>query len=87
MLRNHGILTTGRTVPEAFIRLYRLERACQIQLDAGAAGTLNILGDNLAAKSGADVDGFSEKGGGAIGDLEFAALIRKIDKTDTSWRH
>ena len=63
------------------------ERACQIQLDAGAAGTLNILGDNLAAKSGADVDGFSEKGGGAIGDLEFAALIRKIDKTDTSWRH
>jgi ribulose-5-phosphate 4-epimerase/fuculose-1-phosphate aldolase len=86
MLRNHGILTTGRTVPEAFVRLYRLERACQIQLDAGAAGTLNILGDNLAAKSGADVDGFSEKGGG-IGDLEFAALIRKLDKTDASWRH
>ena len=46
-----------------------------------------ILGDNLAAKSGADVDGFSEKGGGAIGDLEFAALIRKLDKTDASWRH
>ena len=34
MLRNHGLLTTGRTVPEAFLRLYRLERACQIQIDA-----------------------------------------------------
>ena len=60
MLRNHGLLTTGRTVPEAFLRLYRLERACQIQVDAAAAGTLNIMGDNLAGKSGADMDGFAE---------------------------
>ena len=62
MLRNHGLLTTGRTVPEAFLRLYRLERACQIQVDAAAAGTLNILGDNLAGKSGADMDGFCREG-------------------------
>jgi ribulose-5-phosphate 4-epimerase/fuculose-1-phosphate aldolase len=88
MLRNHGILTTGRTVPEAFLRLYRLERACQIQVDAAAAGTLNVLGDNLAGKSGADIDGFSESASGVgVGDLEFAALIRKLDKTDTSWRN
>ena len=88
MLRNHGLLTTGRSVPEAFLRLYRLERACQIQLDAAAAGTLNVLGDNLAAKSGADMDRFSEmESETGIGDLEFAALIRKLDKTDTSWRH
>ena len=86
MLRNHGLLTTGRTVPEAFLRLYRLERACQIQLDAAAAGTLNILGDNLAGKSGADLDRFAESDTGQ-GDLEFAALIRKLDKIDTSWRH
>jgi ribulose-5-phosphate 4-epimerase/fuculose-1-phosphate aldolase len=86
MLRNHGLLTTGRTVPEAFLRLYRLERACQIQVDAAAAGTLNILGDNLAGKSGADLDRFAESDTGQ-GDLEFAALIRKLDKVDTSWRH
>ena len=88
MLRNHGILTTGRTVPEAFLRLYRLERACQIQIDAAGAGTLNVLGDNLAGKSGADIDGFSESASGVgVGDLEFAALIRKLDKVDTGWRH
>jgi ribulose-5-phosphate 4-epimerase/fuculose-1-phosphate aldolase len=88
MLRNHGILTTGRSVPEAFLRLYRLERACQIQVDAAGAGTLNILGDNLAGKSGADMDRFSEmESATGIGDLEFAALIRKLDKVDTAWRH
>lgn len=88
LLRNHGLLATGRSVPEAFLRLYRLERACQIQLDAAAAGTLNVMGDNLAAKSGADMDRFSEmESAVGIGDLEFAALLRKLDKTDTSWRH
>jgi ribulose-5-phosphate 4-epimerase/fuculose-1-phosphate aldolase len=88
MLRNHGLLVTGRSVPEAFLRLYRLERACQIQVDAAAAGTLNVMGDNLAGKSGADMDRFSEmESAVGIGDVEFAALIRKLDKTDSSWRH
>ena len=81
------LLTTGRSVPEAFLRLYRLERACQIQIDAAAAGALNVMGDNLAGKSGADMDRVSEmESSVGIGDLEFAALIRKLDKTDTGWR-
>jgi ribulose-5-phosphate 4-epimerase/fuculose-1-phosphate aldolase len=86
MLRNHGLLTTGRTVAEAFIRLYRLERACQTQVDAGAAGTVSVLGDNVAGKSHAQLEGFG-RSDTAGGDLEFAALIRKLDKTDSSWRH
>ncbi len=94
ILRNHGLLTTGRTVPECFLRLYRLESSCQVQIDAGAAGTLNILSDNLAAKSGADVRRFTEGGGrtdGAVdvdgyGELEFAALLRKLDRIDPSYR-
>ena len=85
MLRNHGLLTTGRSVPEAFLQLYRLERACQTQIDAGAAGTIAVMGDNIAGKSRGQLEGFAhhETGGG---DLEFAALVRKIDKIDTSWR-
>jgi len=86
MLRNHGLLTTGRSVAEAFIRLYRLERACQTQVDAGAAGTVAVMGDNVAGKSRAQLDGFGDANTGQ-GDLEFAALIRKLDKTDTSWRN
>jgi len=89
MLRNHGLLTTGRSVADAFQRLYRLERACQIQIDAGAAGALNMLGDNVARKSGADMDGYADEkcSVDSMADLEFAALIRKLDKIDTSWRH
>jgi len=59
ILRNHGLLTVGRTVPEAFACLYRLERACQIQIDAAAAGALRILSDDVAARSGRDVNAFA----------------------------
>src|SRR5216117_2993584 len=37
ILRNHGLLTVGRTIPEAFIRFWRLNRACEIQLAAQAS--------------------------------------------------
>ncbi|MEK9724084.1 MAG: class II aldolase/adducin family protein [Rhodospirillaceae bacterium] len=88
ILRNHGILTVGRTVAAAFQRLYRLERACQVQIDAGAAGTLNVMSDNLAAKSGHDVNSFCEiEEGYGFGELEYAALIRKMDRIDTSYTH
>ncbi|MFT5174759.1 MAG: ribulose-5-phosphate 4-epimerase/fuculose-1-phosphate aldolase [Gammaproteobacteria bacterium] len=87
ILRNHGLLTTGATVAEAFIRLYRLERACQIQLDAAAAGTLRLLSNDVAEKSGRDLSAFSKSGsGGDLGALEFAALMRKMDRVDASYR-
>ena len=87
ILRNHGLLTVGRTVPEAFLRLYRLERACQVQLDAAAAGTLAVIPDAVARKSGRDMDAFSERESDAgIGALEFAALMRRLDRSDPSFR-
>lgn len=87
ILRNHGILVTGRTVPEAFLRLYRLERACQVQLDAAAAGTLNVMPAEVAAKSREGIDAFSElESDSGIGAVEFAALMRKIDKIDPTYR-
>jgi ribulose-5-phosphate 4-epimerase/fuculose-1-phosphate aldolase len=87
ILRNHGLLTVGRTIPEAFLRLYRLERACQVQLDAAAAGTLNIMPDQVAEKSGRDMDTFSARETNqGVGAIEFAALMRKLDKIDVSYR-
>ncbi|MGB6103356.1 MAG: class II aldolase/adducin family protein [Pusillimonas sp.] len=38
ILRNHGLLATGRTLPEAFVNIYFMERACQIQIRAMAGG-------------------------------------------------
>ena len=86
ILRNHGLMTVGNTVAAAFQRLYRLERACQVQIDAGAAGSLNVMSDNLAAKSGFDTNSFAESGDGfGFGELEYAALRRKIDRIDSGY--
>ncbi len=91
ILRNHGLLATGKTVPEAFMRLYRLERSAQVQIDAAAAGKLRIVGDNVAAHSRDGVESFiadgTQNGGGMdYGRMEFAALMRKLDKIDPSYR-
>ncbi len=87
ILRNHGLLTVGRTVAEAFARLYRLERACQVQVDAGAAGTLRVLSDDIAARSGRDTNAFAgRESNEAMGGLEFAALMRKMDRKDPGYR-
>jgi ribulose-5-phosphate 4-epimerase/fuculose-1-phosphate aldolase len=88
MLRNHGILTTGSSIPEAFKRLYLLERACQIQVDAAAAGELNLLSDNVAQASADGLEGGASMHAQKVqmGGLEFAALMRKMDKIDPSYR-
>ena len=39
ILRTHGLLTCGQTVAQAFVRMFRLERACQVQLAAQATGS------------------------------------------------
>ncbi|MEC8562313.1 MAG: class II aldolase/adducin family protein [Pseudomonadota bacterium] len=79
ILRNHGLLTVGDTVPAAFLRLYRLERACQVQIDAGAPDGFTEISDNVAARSGADTAAFSTNDDG-FGQLEFNALLRKLDQ-------
>ena len=54
ILRNHGLLTLGATVREAFELMYYLDCACQIQIDAMAAGLENVqlMSDSAAATAG-----------------------------------
>ena len=54
-------------------------------MDAGAAGSLRVLNQDLARKSGKDVKRFMEQEDN-FGKLEFDALVRKIDKLDDSYR-
>lgn len=52
ILRNHGLLATGRTVAEAFVNIYYLERACQAQIKALAGGvTLTIPSPQVCEKT------------------------------------
>ncbi len=86
ILKNHGLMAVGRTVPECFLRLYRLERACQVQLDAAAAGTLDLLSPEIADRSAADLDSYQGMQPTPEGEIEFAALMRKLDKIDSNYR-
>ncbi|WP_321902630.1 class II aldolase/adducin family protein [Paraburkholderia tropica] len=83
LLRNHGTLTTGRTVAEAFVLMATLIKACEIQLQAQAGGVpLVVPPPDVCARTALQLD----DGGAIEGELEWPALLRKIDRLDTSYR-
>ena len=84
ILRNHGLLTVGPTLPEAFNRMYGLERACQAQATAMACNTeLNLLPPEVVDKAVALYDPSLIR---AYGLLEWPALLRMLDKKDPAYR-
>jgi ribulose-5-phosphate 4-epimerase/fuculose-1-phosphate aldolase len=85
LLRNHGLLTVGRTAAEGFIRMWRLERACQIQLAAQAGGVLIEPSAEMCRQSQALGEEFLTDQG-ALGELEFAALVRIIEAKDPGYK-
>ncbi len=77
ILRNHGTLTIGRTIPSAFVRMYFLERACQMQIAATAGGAKLIL---PADKEQHLVEQQVKMQAGADAKLLWPALMRKLDR-------
>ena len=92
ILRNHGLLTVGSTVAEAFLRMYYLEKACEIQLAAQQAGQVILPTHQVCVhterqfnaperplKSGelSDPDGMH---------LAWAALLRLLDRVAPGYR-
>jgi hypothetical protein len=52
IMRNHGLLTVGTTVAQAFLRMYYLEKACEIQLAAQSGGQpLSLPPDDICRKA------------------------------------
>jgi ribulose-5-phosphate 4-epimerase/fuculose-1-phosphate aldolase len=83
MLRNHGLLTVGRTIPDAFLSMYVFENTCRIQIDAQAGGELIEV--NPAILQGlAQVMKTATAGLGA--SLAWPALLRKLDRMDPGYR-
>ena len=84
ILRNHGLLTTGKTIADAFLFMYVLETACQIQLMAQSTG------NELVQVPQAIVDGILAQAEqvtkGMMGDLVWPGLLRKLDRIDPSFR-
>ncbi|MBK8173219.1 MAG: class II aldolase/adducin family protein [Sandaracinaceae bacterium] len=83
ILRNHGTLTWGATVAEAFQRMYWLERACDAQIAAQAGGTPLHLPSQQSRETAAMQGELIWTG--AAG-LAWPALLRMLDKKDPSYR-
>jgi ribulose-5-phosphate 4-epimerase/fuculose-1-phosphate aldolase len=85
ILRNHGLLAGGRTIPEAFQNLWGMERACQVQVTTDSTGRSSIpVGTEILAKSEQLVA--IQAIGEPSGELEFNAFTRLIDKIDPSYK-
>lgn len=84
LLRNHGTLTVGETVGEAFLKLYFLERACEAQILALSAGEANL---NNPPQGSPEVTAHQGKMGlkMAAGALAWPALLRKAYRLDPSF--
>ena len=85
ILENHGPLTVGRTVAEAWMLMYLLDRAAQAQLAAMAAtgGRVRVVSDELAELTRRQWVG---DGSERDGDIEWPALLRGLDRVDPSYR-
>lgn len=85
ILRNHGLLTVGPSIPEAFNFMYGMERSCQAQVAAMAANTeLNLLPQPVVDKAVSMYDPSVIR---RYGILEWPALLRKLDRQDPSYRN
>jgi ribulose-5-phosphate 4-epimerase/fuculose-1-phosphate aldolase len=83
MLRNHGLLTVGRTIQDAFLNMYFFENTCRIQIDAqGAGAELNLIGPGPIAAN-AIVSKVATAGQGA--NLAWPALLRKLDRENPGY--
>ncbi|WP_394782182.1 class II aldolase/adducin family protein [Undibacterium sp.] len=83
MLRNHGLLTAGKSIADAFLSMYTFESTCQIQLGAQAGGELTMVNPEI-------VKGVSEamrvQTGGLGGAFVWPSLIRKLERMDQSYK-
>ncbi|MFD7732435.1 class II aldolase/adducin family protein [Kitasatospora phosalacinea] len=83
ILRNHGLLTVGESPARAFLRMYYLEKACEIQVTAQAAGTALVLPpEEVCEYTARQLEGTAEadfQDDDAL-DLAWAAMLRLLDR-------
>jgi ribulose-5-phosphate 4-epimerase/fuculose-1-phosphate aldolase len=83
ILRNHGLLAWGESIPEAFLWLWTLQRACDVQVAASACGGLNPIAAKVFEQTTREA-GSAEP---ALCQAVFDALVREIDAKDPSYKN
>jgi len=84
ILRNHGTMSCGETISQAFLRMFTLERACSMQVRALSGGVkLHMPSDEAIENVKNQVAGF----GLDLANLSWQPLLRMLDKEDASYRN
>lgn len=83
ILRNHGLLTVGGTVSEAFRRIYYLEKSCQAQIMALSGGSEVVIPPKEVCETA--VSQFTDRG--SSNALEWDGLLRLLDRKGSNFRH
>ena len=84
MLRNHGLMTCGATIPHAFRLIEKLEKACQAQVDGMAARTKMIeIAPTVQDHAKKQFKNKETK----TADIGWAPLLRQLDRIDPSYKH
>lgn len=86
LLWNHGTLAIGESIPEAFMNIYFLERACEMQVATlSCTKDVHIAPEGIPEKTGQT---FAMPGAGqyVADELAWPALLRKLDRIDPSFR-
>src|SRR5262249_7293027 len=82
IMRNHGLLTCGATIPQAFNTMYQLEMSCRLQVDAMAARSeLSIPGENVLAHTAHLYQPGTRR---PYGVLEGPAMLRPLEAEQRS---
>lgn len=84
VLRNHGLLTVGRSIPDAFLSMYTFETACQAQIAAQAGGGELITIDPKIYENLSSV--FNTQSEGLGGRFVWPAMLRRLDRLDPSYK-
>ncbi len=87
IMHNHGLLSTGRSVAEAFYYLYTLENACKVQVDVLASGAKTIQPEASVIKELNEYGTPPEDGPGDYVKRSWEAVIRMLDQKNASFRN
>lgn len=82
LLRNHGMLTVGPTIPEAFFYAYFLEKACKVQCLIGNHNDVITPSHETALKAKADMRAFEKD----LGQRDWEAQLRMLDRLGSSYK-
>lgn len=83
ILRNHGLLTTGAEISEAFQAIVRLETTCRIQVDAMAGGELTMIDEEVCRSTSQ----MMKQRGNYVGARSWPGHLRRLDRLDPTYKN